>query len=178
MIEPTLPHSEASDSERPTAEFPSKYFGQRKSGLFIVQSIAIWIPVAAATAMSATKVVVHRQPLTVPLLIGFAMLVITGLLLQRFAIRAWRNADMRRVVWLPDQNCLCIHNHRIFRHFMSFGSIVSELMLPLQDIRSHKVVAGRGRFLRLQTNDGFIVMSNDLEGFHELCDIVERRHQN
>ena len=167
--------NEVPDSGRSDVEFRSKCFGQRQTTLFVIQTFAIWTFVGLVAALIVTKVFWHQQPLSTPSATGVVLLVFLSVLLQYFAIAAWKKVDARRVVWLSDQNCLCIYGHRIVRRFMSFGDVIPQHTLRLEDICSHKIVRGRGRFLRLQTTDGFIVLSNDLEGFQTLCDIVESR---
>lgn len=157
-------------------EFASKYFGKQQTLLFVLRSIAIWIFVVVPAVLMVTKLVVHNQPPGIGYVAGFVAIFVAAIVLQNLAVRSsWKTVDARRILWVPAEGRLHIFEHRVTKSLLSFGTVVPELVLPLDEILSHKVVKGRGRFLRLQTEQGFVEISNDILEFDALCAIVADR---
>lgn len=153
-------------------EFRSRYYGQRLTPLLIVQSAAIWVSVLLFAVLMLTPVLQHGRPLDGGRLGGLLLLVAAGAALQCLAVKTWRRTDDRKVKWDAENRTLAVFGFRLTSSMLSPGRRVERVELSPDDLLSMQVLRGRGTQLRLHTTKGFLCLTNDLQSFDELCDLV------
>lgn len=157
-----------------TMEFRSRTFGQRLTAVLIVRSVAVWVFVLLICTMVTLPIVQHGKPLRVidiALLLGLPAI---GGFIQWLIVRSWKNVDQRKVAWDASSDTLSVWHHRLTSSPMSLGTVVDRIDLALSDVRSMRVLKGRGTQLRLHTSKGFLCLTNDLQSFDRLCEIVQQ----
>ncbi len=156
-------------------EFVPKSYGSRLTKLFIVRSIAIWCVAIFPLCMALAAFVWHEKQINGLEWAGIIGVLFAAIAVQLWAISAWRQADLRKVVWDPQSQEVVFSNHRFVDNFFSFGQLRERVSLALPDIQTVKRVRGRGQYLRLQTREGFVCVTNDLQPFEQLCQLLIKR---
>lgn len=156
-------------------EFRSRYYGQRLTPLLIVQSAAIWVSVLLFVVLILTPVLQHGRPLDAGRLTGLLVLPAAAAAFQWLAVRTWRRTDDRKVTWDAENRTLAVFGFRLTSSMLSPGRRVERVELSADELLAMKVVRGRGTQLRLHTTKGFLCLTNDLQAFDELCDLVRRQ---
>ena len=155
-----------------TVEFVPKSYGRRHTGLCVVRSLAIWSLAAIPPVLELAAMILHGKPFN-----AIAWAAILGVLFvaapfQWVAAIAWRKPDLRKATWNQKTQILTVSNHRFTRHFFSFGVLEEQIEVAMSDILSVKLVRGRGQHLRIQTQQGFVCLTNDLQPFDELQNLL------
>lgn len=120
----------------------------------------------------------HGKQIHGATVIGALVLLAIAQSAQALTLYLWTKPDIRKVVWDHETLVLTAFGFRVSKKFWSFGKVESEFQLPLGDIREVTFEGGRGSHLRFLTNRGFLRVSNDLDDFVQLKDLILDLVQN
>lgn len=158
--------------------FLSQWFGKRHTALMIVRSLAIWVSTLMMLALMAAPAYFHGKEISRPTVITALVLLATAQAAQALTLYVWTKPDLRKVIWDPEAKVLTAVGWRVTQKFWSFGKVVPEFRLPLQEIQEVTFQPGTSSQLRFTTNLGFLLLTSDLKDFSTLKDLMMDEVQN
>lgn len=144
----------------------------------IVRSLAIWVSTLIMLALMAAPAYFHGREVAGTTVITALVLLAMAQAAQALTLYVWIKPDTRKVTWDPESQVLISFGFRVSQKFWSFGKVEREFRLPLREIQEVTFQQGRVSQLRFKTNLGFLLLTNDLQDFSRLKDLMMDAVQN
>ena len=146
--------------------------------MMVIRSSAIWVSVVVMLAFIVGPAYFRGKAISGGTVISALMVLALGQAAQAVTLYLWTLRDARKVVWDPENRILTSFGFRVSQKFWTFGKVKAEFSLPLNEIQEVTFEPGRVSQLKFKTNQGFLLLTSDLDGFVQLKDLMLDAVQN